>query len=72
MHPVGEPGFCTEPCTDDDPDSCQPLGDSVTTCVNLGEPPAVLCALDCSSTPCPIGMVCESVEGHDGVRRICF
>ena len=76
VHPPDEPGFCSEPCDPvGDADSCEesPGGSARATCVDIGDPNANLCALDCAGDrSCPGGMRCVAVMTNEAERQICF
>ena len=76
VHPPDEPGFCSEPCDPvGDADSCEesPGGSARSTCVDIGDPNANLCALDCAGDrSCPGGMRCVGVITNEDERQLCF
>lgn len=69
VHPAGEPGFCTYPCSE----SCMADlgGTATTTCLPVEDQD--VCALDCSDgKSCPAGMRCEQIDADGQPRSICF
>jgi hypothetical protein len=76
VHPPDESGFCSEACAPaGDPESCpdSPGGSATTRCVDIGDPSANLCALDCNGNKsCPGGMRCQEVMTAEGARSLCF
>jgi hypothetical protein len=69
VHPAGEPGFCTYPCTE----GCAlELGGTATqTCLPVED--QEVCALDCSGgKTCPPAMRCEQIDAGGQPRSICF
>ena len=76
VHPPDESGFCSEACAPaGDAESCpdSPGGSATTRCVDIGNPSANLCALDCNgSKTCPGGMRCQEVLTAEGARSLCF
>jgi len=68
-----DPGYCSTSCAMPE-DDCDPApgGEADVRCVDVGVPPAMVCALDCSAGSCPGGMVCKRVDTNDGERKICF
>jgi hypothetical protein len=76
VFPQGESGYCTSACTapTDPASNCDPPpGDQPPTCFDIGLADGRwVCALDCSSAPCPRGMRCEQVATGEGERSLCF
>lgn len=73
VFPEDEAGFCTRPCTNGLPDTCESpgSGSAALDCLDVGSGQPV-CALDCAKGSCPFEMVCQDVATPDGERRICF
>ena len=76
VFPTDEEGFCTDRCiSPDDASACaEAPGDGATpSCLDIALPgDDRVCALDCSTAGCPLGMRCEGIETIDGEQRICF
>lgn len=76
VFPTREGGYCSAACAEpDDPSACAaaPGNGAEVSCLDIGVPDGRwMCALDCSSGPCPQGMRCEAINSPEGARDICF